>query len=300
MRCAVIGLGNMGGPIAENLLKAGHEVRGFDVVEQSVQTLVEAGGAAGATVAECVRDAEFVVTMLPSSPHVEEVVCGAGGVLESAPPGACLIEMSTIAPEATRRVAAAAGQRGFSMIDAPVSRGQAAAIAGELLIMVGGSKADFERSRPVLDVLGSDVLYLGPSGAGAVAKLVNNMAVGSILAATAEALVFGVEAGVSVDSLVSVLTRASGGSWLLDNMFPRALRGDYSPGFFIDHMHKDLGLALAEANAQSTPIAVTATAREIFSAARARGMGKLDCTAVMRYLAELSDTPVLSAAATSH
>ncbi|WP_033292685.1 NAD(P)-dependent oxidoreductase [Amycolatopsis jejuensis] len=291
-KCAFIGLGNMGLPMAQNLVRAGFEVRGFDLSEDALVAFAESGGQRAASIAACVEGADVVVTMLPSSPHVEKVIAGPNGVLDNVGPDCLLIEMSTIAPSVTRRVAAEAAGRGVALVDAPVSRGQAAAISGNLLIMAGGPDDAVKRARAVLEVLGDEIIHVGDTGSGAVTKLVNNMIVGSILAATAEGLVFGVRLGVQADAIVSVLRTASGGSWLLDNMYPRALRGDFSPGFFVQHMGKDLDLAIAEADTQALSTAMSRTARSLFSAVQEQGMGTLDCTAVLRHLEELADVEV--------
>lgn len=297
-RCAFIGLGHMGGPMAANLVKAGHSVHGYDIVPAARDRLDAVGGQSAASVSECVQDATFVVTMLPSSPHVEQTLSGPDGVFANAAPDATLIEMSTIAPSVTRRLASEASARSLAMIDAPVSRGQPAAVRGELLIMVGGPEASCVRALPILRAMGSDVVHVGPSGSGAVAKLVNNMIVGSILASTAEALAWGVDAGVPLEPLLEVLKRASGHSWLLENMFPRAFGGDFAPGFLVDHMHKDLSLAVGEAGEGAMPVWMASAARELFSAAKAAEMGKLDCTAVLQLMERLTGTPVRFAAAT--
>lgn len=287
-----IGLGNMGRHMAANLLKAGFELRVFDVVPEAMDDAASLGALTTQSPAEASAGADYVITMLPSSSHVEEVVSGPKGVLDGIGEGKTIVEMSTIQPSVTQRLGQLAAERGVHMLDAPVSRSQSAAIKGELLIMVGGAPEVLKQCLPVLEAMGSTIVHVGPSGMGAVAKLVNNMVVGSIITVTSEALVYGVKAGASLDSLVEVLKNASGNSWLLDNLFPRAFEGNFEPGFFVDHMHKDLGLALASGAELRVPLFMTSLSRELFATVQTKGLGKKDALAILHVLEELAGVEV--------
>ena len=287
-----VGLGVMGTPMAANLLRAGHRVRGYDVVEGAREKFGTLGGEIASSPADAARHADFVITMLPTSENVEAALCGPDGALKVMRKGTFLIDMSTIKPSVSQRLARLAAEAGIEMLDAPVSRGQVAAIKGDLLIMVGGKRSAFERCRSVLGVLGSKIIYVGESGMGAVAKLVNNILVGCICAATSEALVFGTKAGAELERLVEVLTNASGNSWLLQNQMQPALHGSFEPGFFTDHMYKDLGLALASASELGVPLHMAELAEDLFEDVRAQGFGKNDYTVILKTMEEAAGVKV--------
>lgn len=287
-----VGLGVMGLPMAANLVRAGHHVRGFDMVAAACEKFKEAGGVVATSPADAAKDAEFLITMLPTSENVEAALCGERGALAAMRKGTVAIDMSTINPNVSKRLSHQAAESGIAMLDAPVSRGQVAAIKGDLMIMVGGEQSVFERCREILGVMGSKVLYVGGPGMGAVAKLVNNIMVGCICAATSEALVFGTKFGAELDRLVEVITNASGNSWLLQNQMQPALHGSFEPGFFTDHMYKDLGLAISAASELGVPLRMADEAEEMFAEVRALGLGKKDYTILLKVLEDAAGVKV--------
>src|SRR5665213_2020509 len=212
MRIGFIGLGNMGGPMAALLLKAGHNVTGFDLAQAALGKLAAGGGKAAASAAAC-RDAELVVTMLPAGKQVDAVYRGAGGVLASAPKSALLIDSSTIDVTTARDVAAAAAKRGFDMLDAPVSGGVAGATAGALTFMVGGSEAGFARAQPVLQAMGKTIVHAGAAGTGQAAKICNNLILGISMIAVSEAFALADKLGLDRQKLFDIASKSSGQCW---------------------------------------------------------------------------------------
>lgn len=284
-----IGLGHMGGPMAQNLLKAGHTLQVFDLVPQAVQTLVQAGASAAATAAEAVAGADLVVTMLPASRHVEGLYLGENGLLTAIAQGTLVLECSTIAPESARKVSAAAAGRGIRMIDAPVSGGTGGAVAGTLTFIVGGAADDLEAARPYLEKMGKNIFHAGDAGAGQVAKICNNMLLGILMAGTAEALALGVANGLDPKTLSDIIAKSSGRNWATElyNPWPGVMAQapaskDYAGGFGVDLMLKDLGLA-AEASMQAratTPLGELA--RNLYALHSTQGNGKLDFSSILK------------------
>lgn len=263
-----IGLGNMGGPMARNLMKQGHKVAAYDVSKDKLNEAVKDGARACASVAEAVK-AEVVVTMLPAGRHVREVYAGTGGVLGAAPKGALLVDCSTVDVESARAVAAAAGKAGFEMLDAPVSGGVAGADAATLTFMVGGSDAAFARAEPVLRAMGKTVVHAGPSGAGTAAKICNNMILGVSMIAVSEAFALAGKLGLDPKKLFEISSKSSGQCWALTSycpepgMVPTAPSNrDYKPGFTASMMVKDLRLAqeAAATSGAATPLGAEAAA----------------------------------------
>lgn len=288
-RVGFIGLGTMGEPMARNVLRGGFPLTVYDRRSEPVQRLVQVGASAGASPQDVAERSDIVITMLPDSPDVEAVVLGPEGVLAGLRPGAVYIDMSTIDPRVTRRLAEQVQSRGAEMLDAPVGRGSAEAAAGRLLIMVGGDPAVVERCRPVLLTMGDTIYYCGPLGSGITVKVVNNLLSASILVATAEAVVLGVRAGVAVETLLKVLSGTAAANWHLANTFRRKVfAGDFQPGFKIDLAYKDLGLALGLAGDLRVPTPVGALCRELYNLARAQDKGALDWGAYIQLLEELT------------
>ncbi|MBI1216713.1 MAG: 3-hydroxyisobutyrate dehydrogenase [Alphaproteobacteria bacterium] len=285
-----IGLGNMGGPMAQNLVKAGFAVTAHDIVPQAVQKLAEAGATPAATTAETVKNADIVITMLPAGEHVETAYLGAGGILENAKPGALLIDCSTINAQTARQVAAAAKGKGFDMLDAPVSGGTAGAAAGTLTFIIGGDDAALERARPVLEKMGKNIMHAGKNGAGQVAKICNNMLLGVMMIGTAEALNMGAKNGLDPKTLSGIMAKSSGRNWALEVYNPMpgvmenvpAARG-YEGGFGTDLMLKDLTLAQAAAEAGGAETPLGKAAREIYARHSADGHGKLDFSSIQKH-----------------
>ncbi|MBS7458419.1 3-hydroxyisobutyrate dehydrogenase [Coralloluteibacterium stylophorae] len=295
-RIAFIGLGNMGGPMAANLVKAGHEVRVFDLVQAALDAAVAAGATAAPSAREAVTGAEVVISMLPASRHVEGLYLGDDGILPHIADGALVIDSSTIAPASARKVAEAAKARGLATIDAPVSGGVAGAQAGTLTFIVGGEAEALERARPVLEAMGRNIFHVGASGAGQVAKLCNNMALGVIMAATGEAIALGVANGLDAKVLSDMMAVSTGRSWATEvcNPWPGvidtapAARG-YAGGFGNDLMLKDLGLAVEAAMQSNSPVPLGELARNLYAMNSKAGNGRLDFSSVVRLVAPVQD-----------
>lgn len=288
-KIAFIGLGNMGGPMAANLIKKGHQVAGFDVSEAALNQLVANGGQVAATAIEVARGAEVVVSMLPSGKHVADLYTEE--FMAQLQPNAVLIDSSTIDAVTARTVAAAAVAQGHAMIDAPVSGGTAGAQAGTLTFIVGGATQDFERAKPILEAMGQNIFYAGESGAGQVAKICNNMLLAIHMIGTSEAINLGVRHGLDPKVLSEIMQKSSGRNWSLEvyNPYPGvsentpASKG-YAGGFAVDLMAKDLGLA-AEASLDtksSTPLGNTAL--NLYRMWSEAGNGKIDFSSIIKFL----------------
>lgn len=293
-RIAFIGLGNMGGPMAVNLVKAGHTVRVFDLVPAALEAAIAAGADAAESANDVVADAEVVISMLPASRHVEALYLGEGGILGSIPQGALIIDSSTIAPASAKKVAQAAASRGLAMIDAPVSGGTAGALAGTLTFIVGGEAAALERARPLLEAMGKNVFHVGNAGAGQVAKLCNNMALGVIMAVTGEALALGTANGLDPKVLSQMMAVSTGRSWVTEacNPWPGVLENapasrGYSGGFSNDLMLKDLGLAAEAAMGTGASIPLGELARNLYAMNSRQGNGHLDFSSVVKLVAQV-------------
>ncbi len=288
MKVAFIGLGVMGAPMARNLLKAGHEVTGFDVVNKGLDTLVEAGGNRAGTIKAALEGAEVAITMLPDSPQVEEVAFAEEGLLASAKAGLLYIDNSSIAPPVARRVSAAARARGLRPLDAPVSGGEAGAIEGSLSIMVGGKAEDFEAARALLEAMGSTVAHVGGDGAGQTVKVANQLVVAGVIEAVAEATVLLQASDVDVPAALDVLAGGLAGNRILDRKRVSMLAGDFTPGFRVDLHHKDLGNLLATAREVGVSLPLGGLVAELMAALRARGGGSLDHSALLLLVQAMS------------
>lgn len=292
MRIGFIGVGHMGLPMCANLVKAGHAVRAYDVVDASLARAVAAGAARAESVAACVADAEVVVTMLPSSPHVRGVYGGEMGVIARAKPGTLLVDSSTIDPLTAREVAFDARARSLAMVDAPVSGGTAGAEAGTLTFMVGGSDADFEAARPLLACMGRNIVHCGASGNGQVAKICNNMMLAVGMIATSEAMTLAAKLGMDPKVFAGIVNSSSGRCWSSDtyNPYPGVLEGvpasrGYAGGFGADLMLKDLSLATEAARAARVPVLMGAVAQQLYQKHSADGHGGKDFSSViLQYL----------------
>jgi 2-hydroxy-3-oxopropionate reductase len=285
---AVIGLGIMGGPMAANLLKAGFDVVGYNRSRDKVDQLIGQGGRGAADVAGAVRDADVVLTMLPDSPDVEGVVLGENGVLDSAKPGTLLVDASTIRPDVSVRLAEAARARGVRAVDAPVSGGEAGAVEGTLSIMVGGEEADVEAARPVLEVVGSTVVHVGPAGSGQTVKAANQLIVAGTIELVAEALVFLEAHGVDTEAAVKVLAGGLAGNRILDRKAAGMIARSFAPGFRVDLHHKDLGIVTSAAREAGVAIPLGAVVAQLMGALRAGGHGSLDHSALLLLVEQLS------------
>jgi len=290
-RIAFVGLGKMGLPMARNLLSNGHAVAGADPVEAALAALAEAGGTPAASPPEAVADAEAVVTALPAAPQVRAVYLGAAGVLAAAPPGTLFIDCSTIDVDTAREVAAAAEAQGHAMVDCPMSGGVGGATAGTLSFMVGGSDAAFERARPVLEAMGRNIFHAGPSGAGAAAKICNNLMLAIQMIAVSEGFSLAERLGLEAQKLYDISSTATARCWSLNDYCPAPgpvptapSNRDYEPGFSADLMLKDLRLAM-EAGARTgalTPLGAAAT--QLYAMMAHAGDGGRDFSGIIRML----------------
>jgi 3-hydroxyisobutyrate dehydrogenase len=286
-----LGLGNMGRPMAENLVKAGHRVRGFDFSAAALGAFAAAGGTAAANAADAVADAEIIISMLPAGPHVRAAYLDQGGVLDRAAKGALLIDCSTIDVDSAREVATAASGRGFAVIDAPVSGGTGGAAAGTLTFMVGGAEDAVERARPILEKMGKTIVHCGGAGTGQAAKICNNMILGITMTAVSEAFVLAEKLGLDAQKLFDVSAKSSGQCWALTSYCPvpgpvptsPANRG-YQPGFSVDMMLKDLKLAQLAAETAGAATPLGAAAATLYQELAGSGAGGKDFSAMFPYL----------------
>ena len=292
-RVAFIGLGNMGGPMAVNLHRAGCAVSAFDLSADALAKVQAEGVAAAASAHAAVQGAQVVVSMLPASRHVEALYLGDAGLLAALPAGTLVIDCSTIAPASAQKVAAAAQARGLAMLDAPVSGGVAGASAGTLTFIVGGPAEALERARPLLQAMGKNIFHMGDSGAGQVAKLCNNMALGVIMAVTGEALALGAAHGLDPAALSQMMAVSTGRSWATEvcNPWPGVLPGapasrGYSGGFGNDLMLKDLGLAVEAAMQTGATVPLGELARNLYAMNRLAGRGGLDFSSVVKLVSD--------------
>jgi len=283
-----IGLGIMGGPMAANLVKAGFEVTGYNRSPAKAEQLAAAGGRAAASIAEAVRDADVIATMVPDSPDVREVLTGEGGVFASARSGALIVDFSTIRPDVAAELAAEAADRGFRMLDAPVSGGEAGAVEGVLSIMVGGADADFEAAKPVFDAVGKTIVHVGPSGSGQTVKAANQLMVAGHLELLAEAIVFLEAYGVDTEAALRVLGGGLAGSTVIERKGANMLARNFTPGFRIALHDKDMGIVTAAAREAGVVIPLGAVAAQLIASLKAQGDGALDHSALLKLVAQLS------------
>lgn len=290
MKIGFLGLGNMGGPMAHNLIKAGHQLTVFDLSQAAVASLVEAGASAAPSIAALAgSDVEMIITMLPAAQHVKGVYLGEDGLLAHVAPEVRLIDSSTIDPLSAREVAAAAAAKGNRMLDAPVSGGTGGASAGTLTFMVGGDQADFDVALPILQAMGKNIVHCGPGGNGQVAKVANNMLLGISMIGVAEAMNLGVSLGMDPKVLAGIINTSSGRCWSSDtyNPYPGVLENapasrGYTGGFGTDLMLKDLGLATEAAKQARQPVVLGAAAQQLYQTFSSQGNGGLDFSAIIK------------------
>lgn len=289
-----IGLGIMGRPMARNLMKAGYSLVVHNRTASKQAELVAEGAVGAASPKEVATKVDYMVTMVNDSPDVERVVAGPGGVLEGVRKGALLIDMSTISPGVTRRLAAQLKERGASMLDAPVSGGDVGAIQGTLSIMVGGSAADFERGKPILEAMGKKITHLGDVGAGQLTKAANQIIVAAVIAGVSEALVLTTKGGVPAEKVMDALGGGLAGNRLMEVKREKFLTHKFTAGFRSELHHKDLGIALAAARESGIAMPITALLDQFFHAMMRKGWGGEDDTALMRLIEDLSGQHVES------
>lgn len=291
MKIAFIGIGNMGGPMALNLHKAGHNLKAFDLSSAACDTLSAHGVPIANTATDAVAGAEVVISMLPASQHVEQLYLGEDGILEKIAPGALVIDSSTIAAATSRQLAAAGAARGVGVLDAPVSGGTGGAINGTLTFMVGGEASDLERARPLLEQMGANIFHAGAAGAGQTAKICNNMLLGILMIGTSEAIALGMANGLDPAVLSEIMRRSSGGNWALEkyNPLPGVMENvpaaqGYAGGFGTDLMLKDLGLAQENAATVKAATPLGGMARNLYAAHSLAGNGALDFSSIIRLM----------------
>ena len=288
MRIAFIGLGNMGAPMAHNLLKAGHALTVFDVNAQAVGALVEAGAKAANSARDAVLECELVITMLPAATHVRSVYLGEEGLLAALPDGAVAVDSSTIDPQTAQEVAQVAAERGVAMADAPVSGGTGGAQAGTLTFMVGATPELFNLIQPVLSDMGRNIVHCGEVGTGQVAKVCNNLLLGISMIGVAEAMALGDALGIDTKVLAGIINTSTGRCWSSDtyNPWPGIIetapssRG-YTGGFGADLMLKDLGLATEAAKQVRQPVLLGALAQQLYQSMSQRGEGGKDFSGII-------------------
>jgi len=290
-KIAFIGLGNMGGPMAANLVKAGHDVSGFDLSAESLARFTAACGTPATTVKDAVAGAEVIVSMLPEGRHVEAVYGGPDGVFAHAPAGALCIDSSTIHVESARAVAKLAAEKGFRFVDAPVSGGTGGAAAGTLTFMAGGSADAFAVAEPVLKPMAGRIVHCGDAGAGQAAKICNNMILGISMIGVGEAFVLAEKLGLSHQALFDVASTSSGQCWSLTTYCPvpgpvpnSPANRDYKPGFAAALMLKDLKLAQEAAQSAGAVTPLGAEATQLYALFNAQGHGGTDFSGIIRFL----------------
>jgi 2-hydroxy-3-oxopropionate reductase len=298
-RLAFVGLGVMGREMARHLITAGYPVKIYDISTDAVASLAGQGGVSSTSVAEAVSDADIVISMLPNTPQVEEIVYR-DGLLDHMPSGGIFIDMSTISPEATRAMSSALAAKSIAMLDGPVSGGPIGAKNAALSIMVGGDSAAFGRAEAVLKLMGTTVTHVGASGAGQTVKLCNQLICAVNIQAVCEALALGRASGIDLDQMRDVLLGGSASSWMLDKLGPAMIAGDASAGFRIDLMLKDLRLVLEMAGQTDVPLPATSLVTSQYVEARAHGEGANGNQALFRVYDRMTGqdqpTPQLAAA----
>jgi 3-hydroxyisobutyrate dehydrogenase len=291
-RIGFIGLGIMGRPMARNLMKAGFPLTVWNRSRPGIDELVSEGAAEGGSPADVARRSDVVITIVGDSPDVEEVALGTNGIIEGARAGLVHIDMTTMSPQVTRRIAERLAEAGVEMLDAPVSGGQQAAIEGTLSIMVGGKAETLERCRPVLAAMGRKIVHCGPAGAGQTVKLCNQIAVALTNLGMCEALVFAARSGIDPRVMIEAVSAGAGTSWQLQNLAPRIVERDFRPGFKVAHQRKDLRLALEAAAAMAAPLPGTGLVADLFSALEADGLGEEGTQALVKALEKLAGVEV--------
>lgn len=288
-KIAFIGLGNMGGPMAANLIKKGYEVKGFDLSADALNHLKDVGGHVADSSLEAIAGADVVITMLPSGKHVSDLY--SDEFITHLKSDALLIDSSTIDAVTARAVADKVQLKGCSMIDAPVSGGTSGAQAGTLTFIVGGTQYDFEKAKPILECMGKNIFHAGESGAGQVAKMCNNMLLAVHMIGTSEAINLGVRQGLDPRVLSEIMKKSSGGNWSLEvyNPYPGVMENapaskDYAGGFAVDLMAKDLGLALAAGLETKTATPLGSTALNLYRMWSDAGNGKIDFSSIIQFL----------------
>ena len=279
-----IGLGIMGRPMAENVMAAGYPVVVHNRSQEAVRALAERGAESASSPAMVAQKADVVVTVLPDTEAVEEVALGSDGIVNGASEGLVYVDMSTISPVATERIAQRLAEEGASMLDAPISGGEEGAAEATLSIMVGGDRETFDGTAELLDAMGETVTYCGESGAGQVTKACNQIVVGATLEAVGEALLLARRAGADLEAVLNAISGGAASCWALDARAPRVIRGNFEPGFFASYHYKDLRIAMAAGEEYGSPMPTTAVVHEMYKAMERKGYGGDDHSAIIKIL----------------
>ncbi|MFC7198825.1 NAD(P)-dependent oxidoreductase [Halospeciosus flavus] len=285
-----VGTGIMGRPMAENVLDAGYDVVAHNRSPSSVEALVDQGARAADSPAEVTRESDVIVTVLPDTEVVEDVVYGDDGILPELEAGKVYVDMSTISPVATEEIAADVADAGADMLDAPISGGEEGAQQGSLSIMVGGDEAIFEEVRPLFEVMGETVTLTGGHGAGQTAKACNQIVVACTHQAVAEALVFAEKAGADLEKVVEAISGGAASCWSLRERAPRVIQGNFEPGFFAAYQYKDLRIATNAGEEYGAPMPATSVAHEMYKAMEETGRGRDDHSAVIKVIEDMAGT----------
>ena len=288
MQVAFIGMGTMGAPMAMNILKAGHDVTVYNRTRAKEEPVAAQGAKRAASPAEAAQGAEVIITCLSDTPDVEAIILGANGVIQGAQAQAIVVDMSTISPTATRRMAETLAQKEIHMIDAPVSGGSEGAQQGTLSIMIGGADEDLEKVRPVLEAMGTTITHVGPTGAGQLTKAINQIIVAGTYWSVAEGLSLGIKAGLDMAKVVQAVGGGAAGSWGLTNRSGNMIANDYPLGFRVKLHHKDLNIALNVARELGVTLPVTALVEQAETGLITRGFGDEDVSAMARSIREAS------------
>ena len=292
MKIGFVGLGIMGKPMSKNLLKAGYELVVYDLNQDAVKDVVAAGAAMGENTKALAAQSDIIITMLPNSPHVKSAVLGENGILEGMKPGAILVDMSSIAPLASKEVCEQVEAKGCEMLDAPVSGGEPKAIDGSLSIMVGGKAEVFEKVKDILQIMGATVVLCGDIGAGNTTKLANQVIVALNIAALSEALVLGKKAGVDPEAIYNAIRAGLAGSTVMDAKAPMMIAGNFNPGFRIELHIKDLNNVLETGHSVGAALPMTAQVMEMMQWLKANGKAMEDHSAIVRYYEALANDTV--------
>lgn len=292
MKIGFIGLGIMGKPMAKNLIKAGYHLVVLDLNKPAIEELKALGAETGTSSSDIASKCEVIITMLPNSPQVKEVVLGEGGVIEGAKPGTVVIDMSSIAPLASREIYAALEEKGVDLLDAPVSGGEPKAIEGTLAVMVGGKKEVFEKYYEIMKTMAASVVYVGETGAGNVAKLCNQVVVALNIAAVSEALVLAKKAGVDPELVYQAIRGGLAGSTVMDAKAPMIMDRNFKPGFRIDLHIKDLNNVIETSHGVGVPLPLTSQVMEIMQAIKVDGCGVEDHSSIVKFYEKLANIEV--------
>ena len=287
-----IGLGIMGLPMSQNLIKAGFPLVVYNRTREKTKALADQGATVADSAMEVARQSTTIVIMVSDSPDVEDVVLGKDGVIEGVQEGSVVIDMSTISPSITRDIGSRLAEKGVGMLDAPVSGSSWAAVDGTLSIMVGGQAQVFQRSLPILEAMGSRIIHIGPEGMGQVAKLVNQVIVAGTLAAVCEGLLLGAKSGVDLDKVFQAVTGGAANSWQLENLGSRILKRDFDPGFSVKLMLKDQRLVNQAAQEMELPMPVSAVARQFFYLLGQKGLGEEGTQSYIKGLEDIARVTV--------